>query len=439
MRVVLFTLLVTQTLLLGASNSDIKNLWSNVGETKGTTTSKIATKKHDLQKTGAMHKLLNKKISKIANKIRKAEKENRSLSKTLKNLSQDKKKNEQKRISTNKKIDKIKKHIASIDKVVQKQQSNFEHLLINQFSMIVAMDKMQKTSINNIVMKEIYNTYKVQNIEGLNKLKRKIEENQKRKAKALALQNNLEQSISSITKKRELYLKKRAKKKELLNILSKDEKAYRRNISNIIRKQNSIQSKLAELNIIRKDEIKKAKDAERARVAEMKRIAEQRAREREEPEHVRAKSFANDQGIKRYGSSYHKDRTYKYRGNKTISPLKGARVVKNFGTYIDPIYKMKIFNDSITLKAPKKNAKVRNVLNGKVVFAGQNSMMGKVVIISHGNKLHTIYAGLSKISPIVKSGYKVKKGNVIGKVKSKLIFEATKDSKYINPRRLIKL
>jgi len=198
LRILLSILLLSLTLLQGASNSDIKSLWSNVGG-KSTTTAKIATKKHDLKKTGAMHKLLNKKISKIASKIRKAEKENRALAKTLKSLSRDKKKNEQKRISTNKKIDKIKKHIASIDKVVQKQQSNFEHLLINQFSMIVAMDKMQKTSINNIVMKEIYNTYKEQNIEGLNRLKRKIEENQKRKKEALALQNNLVNSISSIT------------------------------------------------------------------------------------------------------------------------------------------------------------------------------------------------------------------------------------------------
>ena len=99
---------------------------------------------------------------------------------------------------------------------------------------------------------------------------------------------------------------------------------------------------------------------------------------------------------------------------------------------------MKIFNESVTLKAPVRDAKVRNVLNGKVVFAGQNSMLGKVIVIAHGGKLHTVYAGLSRISPVIKVNSRVKKGAVIGKVKRKLIFEATKDSKYINPVRLIR-
>jgi murein DD-endopeptidase MepM/ murein hydrolase activator NlpD len=66
-------------------------------------------------------------------------------------------------------------------------------------------------------------------------------------------------------------------------------------------------------------------------------------------------------------------------------------------------------------------------------------MLGKVIVVAHGGELHTVYAGLSKISPIIKVGSRVKKGTVIGKIKRKLIFEATKNSKYINPIRLIRL
>ncbi len=113
--------------------------------------------------------------------------------------------------------------------------------------------------------------------------------------------------------------------------------------------------------------------------------------------------------------------------------------MKKFGTYVDPVYNIKIFNESITLKAPSRNAKVQNVLNGKVVFAGSSSMLGKVVVVSHSGKLHTVYAGLSKIAPNVKKGSKIKKGYVIGKVNRKLIFEATKNSKHINPLKLIKI
>jgi murein DD-endopeptidase MepM/ murein hydrolase activator NlpD len=113
--------------------------------------------------------------------------------------------------------------------------------------------------------------------------------------------------------------------------------------------------------------------------------------------------------------------------------------VKHFGTYIDPIYKIKIFNESITLKAPSSDAKVKNVLNGKVVFAGETSMMGKVVVVSHARRLHTVYAGLSKIAPTIKTGRKLRKGYVVGRVKSKLIFEATKNSKHIDPLKLIRI
>ena len=85
------------------------------------------------------------------------------------------------------------------------------------------------------------------------------------------------------------------------------------------------------------------------------------------------------------------------------------------------------------------NTKVQNVLNGKVVFAGKSSMLGKVVVVAHSGKIHTVYAGLSKIAPNIKTGRKIKKGYVIGKVSSKLMFQATKNSKHINPLKLIRI
>jgi len=106
---------------------------------------------------------------------------------------------------------------------------------------------------------------------------------------------------------------------------------------------------------------------------------------------------------------------------------------------VDPVYKIKIFNESITLKSATSNAKVKNILNGKVVFAGKSSMLGKVVVVSHSRKIHTVYAGLSKIAPTIHVGAKIQKGYVVGKVNEKLIFQATKNSKHINPLKLIKI
>ncbi|MFY4804734.1 peptidase M23, partial [Aliarcobacter butzleri] len=63
------------------------------------------------------------------------------------------------------------------------------------------------------------------------------------------------------------------------------------------------------------------------------------------------------------------DQIIKYKGAKTIAPLKTFKVVKNIGTYYDPIYKIKLFNESIVLKVTVSVSKVVSVLNVKVVYA----------------------------------------------------------------------
>jgi len=129
-----------------------------------------------------------------------------------------------------------------------------------------------------------------------------------------------------------------------------------------------------------------------------------------------------------------------YRGGKTISPLKGSRLIKKFGTYIDPIYKFKIFNKSITLKAPYAGSKVRSILKGKVVFAeNSGGMLGKVVIVEHSKGIHTIYAKLSRLAPGIHVGKQLSRGTTIGKVDKSLMFEVTKNNKHINPLKLIRL
>jgi murein DD-endopeptidase MepM/ murein hydrolase activator NlpD len=53
--------------------------------------------------------------------------------------------------------------------------------------------------------------------------------------------------------------------------------------------------------------------------------------------------------------------------------------------------------------------------------------------------MHTVYAGLSKIAPTIHVGSMIKKGYVVGKVVNKLVFQATKNSKHINPTKLIRI
>jgi len=423
----------------GAPKQDsIKSLWD---KEKPSTKNRIKSSKDSLKKTGIKHKQMNNKLSKIAKSIIKAEKDSIKLDIALKELGRDKEVNEKKFNVTKKQLDAFGSRIENLDQSIKEQNRHFQDLLINQFSLIIAMHKIDKPTVDSVIMREIYDTYKEQNAKSLNTLKEKIDIKQREKETIVSDQQKIKRSISKIAHKRNLYIKKKAQKRRLLKKLSEDEKNYRKSIKQIVNRQSLIRSTLSKLNIIRKEEISEAVAREKAREAEIDRRAKARliAREDSSGTYNPSKSFKSDESVKQYGSSYQKKNIHSYRGAKTISPLKSARVVKSFGTYTDPIYKMKIFNESITLKSRNENAKVRNVLNGKVVFAGRNSMLGKVIIVEHSNKLHTIYAGLSKISPLVKTGSRVKKGTIIGRVKRKLIFEATKNSKYINPLRLIRI
>ena len=65
-----------------------------------------------------------------------------------------------------------------------------------------------------------------------------------------------------------------------------------------------------------------------------------------------------------------------YRGIKTISPLENATLDKAFGEYVDPVYNINIFNESVTLKVQKELNKVLSVFDGKVVFAGKSKILG---------------------------------------------------------------
>ena len=141
--------------------------------------------------------------------------------------------------------------------------------------------------------------------------------------------------------------------------------------------------------------------------------------------------------VKKYGSLYFQTKTANYKGIKTIPPVHGT-IIKNFGSYIDPVYHIRIYNDSITIKANKQNSMVRAVLSGRIVYVGQSNSKG-VVIIKNKNNLFTIYANLDKISPLLKKGLYIKRGQIIARIKNTLEFEITYKEKPINPTKVIAL
>ena len=416
---------------------------------------RIQDSKKTLQTTEAQKELAHRQLSKIADSIRSTEKELTEVQKILDRLEKEKKAGEARYEKAKKRIDVLSREIARLDDDIKGKHAEFIRLLTDQFSIIIAMNQMNRRSEKSLILKEFYERYKIVNDRELKTLKETIDRTRKQKQKLLVERAGLKMGISKIVRKKEQYRRKKAKSEKLLGKLAREEALYRKKLKNLITRQNLLRLTLAKLNILRKEEIEKARlrEAERkaqleARARQLENMRRKKARERakakEEGREVdyTAVSLADTNmrgGVKQYGSSYQKESIASYRGPKTISPISNAHIVKKFGTYVDPIYRIKIFNDSVTLKAPHSGAKVRNVLNGKIVYVGENSMLGKVVIIRHGGGLHTVYAGLSKISPLVHTGKRIRKGIVIGKVRRKLVFQATQNSRLINPLRLIRL
>ena len=436
------------------------------------TTAKIEKSKKNLSTTSAAKKKTSRKLSKIAKDIEATQKDIVYLEKKIGELEIDQKKSEQQYALLKTALSKSEKDLMMTSRILEEKRKAFITLLSEQFSIVFAMEKTHEPTKESILLQEVYIAYKNHNTKMLSTLRADIVTLKKKKDEKIVLRNKTKSEIARIVKKREDYAQKKLAKEKLRKKLTGDEEKYNVKLVKIVDKQNSLRSTLAKLNILHTQEVNEArkraeaeKEAMRLEKKRQREIREAkalaRAKERKAQEALRQakteqerqkarlaaakakktgqKAYKKSEKVRQINSSYKKSKTYAYRGGKTISPLPGAKLIKKFGTYVDPIYKIKIFNESITLKSPVINSKVKNILNGKVVFAGKSSMLGKVVVVSHSKKIHTVYAGLSKIAPTIHVGAKIQKGYVVGKVNEKLIFQATKDSKHINPLKLIKI
>lgn len=229
----------------------------------------------------------------------------------------------------------------------------------------------------------------------------------------------LKTEIVAIEKeKRDLEKAKHSNEKALAE-LRKKKKGYKKELQTLLAQKQELKNTLSRLHIIQESEAQKARDAEEQRRNEALLAS------KELPE------------VKSVGSSYHKARTRRYRGSKTIAPLDGYTVLKRYGTYTDPIYKIKIFNESVSLQPKTRDAKVKAVFNGKVILAQNTQLLENVVIIEHADGLHTIYAHLDQIAPTVRKGKRLKKGSIIGRVNDELMFQVTQKNYHIDPLQVI--
>jgi len=314
--------------------------------------------------------------------------------------------------------DSLKKLTTDIDE----KQKKFLDLVAKNFSLALALDELNEQTPDSVMMKEAYKLYAKKNTEDISKLEKNIDFLNSKKKSLETKKLSIEKAIAAYEKERKEFKIKKQKQDQLVKNLARDRAIYKKRFNKIRASRKRLEQKLAKLKIIKRSNDKEAKAQAIARSEAKKRAQESKASRGKAPKIIASIPTAN------------------YSGGKTISPLSGARLIKRFGTYIDPVYKFKIFNKSITLKAPHRGSKVRSVLAGKVVFAeNSGGMLGKVVIVEHANSMHTIYAKLSRLAPAIQVGKQLSAGTIIGKVDKSLMFEVTKNNKHMDPLKLIRL
>ena len=397
----------------------------------GTTANKTQSTKQNLKTKVEQEKRLNKKLDELAKSILSGEENVKTTAEQISALSVQVKELE----SSAKAADASLNTLIAQNKDLVAEQKRIEASLLaiisKRFAYDLIVPKNYIESEESIISAEILNSLTKDSQNEVNKIAKDYSKtinsikSQTDKIGAIKL------DLAEFRSKQDKLIALQTKQKKDLAQLKSDKDSYEKELSAIQAEQDELRKTLEKLAIIAKnEEEKKARAQQKAKLEEAK-----KAKNNEKLASQSQKTAKND--VRQVGSSYQMSQVKRYTGAKTIAPLEKFTLKQAFGDYTDPIYKIKIFNESVVLRSALSDAVVKNVLDGKVVFAKETSLLQKVVIVENKDGIHTIYAHLSKIAPTIKVGSRLKKGYVIGRVERDLTFEVTQKNYHINPMELI--
>ena len=397
----------------------------------GTTANKTQSTKQNLKTKAEQEKKLNKKLDELAKSILSGEENIKTTAEQISALSVQVKELE----SSAKAADASLNTLIAQNKDLVAEQKRIEASLLaiisKRFAYDLIVPKNYIESEESIISAEILNSLTKDSQNEVNKIAKDYSKtinsikSQTDKISAIKL------DLAEFRSKQNKLIALQTKQKKDLAQLKSDKDSYEKELSAIQAEQDELRKTLEKLAIIAKnEEEEKARAQQKAKLEEAK-----KAKNNEKLASQSQKTAKND--VRQVGSSYQMSQVKRYTGAKTIAPLEKFTLKQAFGDYTDPIYKIKIFNESVVLRSAFRDAVVKNVLDGKVVFAKETSLLQKVVIVENKDGIHTIYAHLSKIAPTIKVGARLKKGYVIGRVEQDLTFEVTQKNYHINPMELI--
>jgi murein DD-endopeptidase MepM/ murein hydrolase activator NlpD len=140
-------------------------------------------------------------------------------------------------------------------------------------------------------------------------------------------------------------------------------------------------------------------------------------------------------------SQSHPDKVITHGSGSMSLPIQ-APVTSPFGWRRHPIFGIRKFHSGVDLAGPN-HSPLRAADSGNVLYSGWYGGYGKVVIVSHGNGLATLYAHMSKVA--ASAGQNVSKGDVVGYEGSTgfstgphVHFEVRVDGKPNNPMNFVR-
>ncbi|TLD96850.1 metallopeptidase [Helicobacter jaachi] len=379
----------------------------------------IAKNKDKLATAQSQEKAISKKLDELGKAINSKNAELVQLGKQIENLQKDITQNQGKSLSQEKSLkDSKARQIALIE---QKQALEAQmikliaqgiafHIIIEREGSADSVDGVIESYVYQILHKHTRSSIKTLNA------KQSILNNEIEKITSTISQ--LQSSIKIQTDKKDSLQAAKAQQNAILSKMQDELNTYNEQLKDIVKERKNLDEILEQLNIVKEQKQKSA--SQQAFINNQK-----------NPNSIKAP--------KQFGTSYRDVPTIAYKGAKTFAPLERYTIEKPFGPYFDPVYKFKIFNAAILFNPTSRNAQVKNVLDGKIVYAKDAPGLKKVIIIEHTNAIHTIYAYMDSIESSIKVGQAVKKGAILGRVNERLSFEITQKDKHINPADFIKL
>lgn len=411
---------------------------------------KITQNQNVLENKKLQEKQINAKLQELGNAINRQKEENKILQKTIQENEQNIAKNQKEYNTKTALMKKLNSNQDSLFQTRKQIELEMMDLITKEVSFAILLNDFQPESIQDLITEEAFKSLS-------NATKKHLSTLSNKQSEVIANLHTLQNEIAQLKDFIEIENEKRThlkalqdEQERLIANYQKEITKYNNELQKIEKERDAVQGILVNLNIVKSQEEEKRKKREE--------LAKTRQQEpKQNTESLKQSSKTTDKkdtaiqesqipsntpktneefDVRQVASSYHNIGTTKYKGTKTIAPLENFTIEKRFGPYFDPVYKMKVFNESVTL-TPKGDDKVKSVLDGKVVFAKDTPILKRVVIIEHKDNMHTIYAQLDKIAPTIKPGSTVKKGYTIGRVENALKFEVTLKDKHIDPLELI--